>query len=92
MMTFSVNSSKIRDLQHWGHTKGSKNKLDGHQTEDCLLSTFFIRHIALSTFLLILDLFEHILEHSNGPLSGLFWRTEKCRTGDLRDGAFSIRH
>ena len=53
------------------------------------MPTFFI---ALSTFLLILELFEHILEHINGPLSGLFWRREKCRTEDLRGGAFSIHH
>ena len=32
MMTFSVRSSKIRDLQHWGRTIYSKkNKLDGQR-------------------------------------------------------------
>ena len=35
--------------------------------------------------------FKQIFEHINGSLSGLFWRTEKCRTKDLRGGAFSIR-
>ena len=30
MMTFSVRSSKIQDLQHWGHTICSKKKLDRH--------------------------------------------------------------
>ena len=35
----------------------------------------------------ILELFKYILEHY-GPLSGLVWRTEKCRTKDLRGGAF----
>ena len=34
---------------------------------------------------------EHILEHIKGPLWGLFWRTEKCGTEDLRGGALSIR-
>ena len=33
----------------------------------------------------------HIFEHFNCPLSGLVWRTEKCRREDLRGGAFSIR-
>ena len=36
-------------------------------------------------------IFEHIFEHINGPLSGVFWRTEKCRTKEIRGGAFSIR-
>ena len=27
-----------------------------------------------------------IFEHITGPLSGLFWRTEKCRSKDLRGG------
>ena len=31
------------------------------------------------------------MEHIYGPLSDLFWRTEKCRTMDLRADAFSIR-
>ena len=34
--------------------------------------------------------FEHIFEHINGPLSSLFWRTEKCRTEDLRGGALPV--
>ena len=33
-MTFSVRSSKIQDLQHWGHTICSKNKLDRHRHKD----------------------------------------------------------
>ena len=34
MMTFLVSSSKVRDLQHWGRTICSKNKLEGHGPED----------------------------------------------------------
>ena len=37
---------------------------------------------ALSTFLLILDLFEHIFEHINAPLSGLYYNIEKYRSED----------
>ena len=37
------------------------------------------------------NFFEHIFEHINCPLSGLFYRTGKCRSKDLRGGAFSIR-
>ena len=49
----------------------------------------FIGHIAsLSNFFLI---FEHIFEHIKGPLSGLFWRTEKCRSNEIRGDTFSIR-
>ena len=42
--------------------------------------------------LIFLELFKHILERINNPLSGLFWRTEKCRTEEIRGGALSIRH
>ena len=38
-----------------------------------------------------LTFFEHIFEHINGPLSGLFYRTEKCRPEEIRGGAFNIR-
>ena len=41
---------------------------------------------------LFYNFFEHIFEHMNAPLSGLFWRTKKCRHEDLRGDAFSIRH
>ena len=27
--------------------------------------------------------YQHIFEHIKGPLSGLFWRTDKCRSKDL---------
>ena len=66
MMTISVLSSKILDLPQWGHIAS--------------LLTFFIRHIALSTFLFILELFQTILEHINTSLLGLYWKTEKCRS------------
>ena len=37
------------------------------------------------------NFFKHFLEHINGPLSGLFYRTDECSSEDLRGGAFSIR-
>ena len=33
---------------------------------------------------------HHIFQHIKGPLSSLFWGTDKCRSEDLRGGAFSI--
>ena len=36
MMTFLVRSSEILDLQHWGRTICSKNKLDRYKPKDCL--------------------------------------------------------
>ena len=44
------------------------------------LTTFFSRHFY---FLLIWELFEHIFEHINSPLLGLFRRIEKCRTKEI---------
>ena len=66
------------------------NKFDQSRPEVCPeIEKIFIRHIASSsTFFYqaytIVDLFlfwnflEHIFEHINTPLSGLFWKTEKC--------------
>ena len=51
------------------------------------LLNFFIGHMPFSTFFL---LFKKFFEHIKGPLSGLFYRTKKCRSEVLRIGAFSI--
>ena len=37
-------------------------------------------------------IFEHIFEHIEGPLSGLFFITNNCKSEEIRGGAFSIRH
>ena len=47
------------------------------------MSQVFIGTLAsLSTFFLILELFKHIFEHINCPLSGLIFITDKCRPED----------
>ena len=43
------------------------------------------------TFFLCKNFFEHIFEHIEGPLSGLFWRTKKCRSVEIIGGAYSNR-
>ena len=47
--------------------------------------------IALSTFLLFYSFFKHIFAHINAPLLGQFWKTEKCKSKEIRGGAFIIR-
>ena len=58
----------------------------------------FLRSYIYRKYSIIVELFnranailEHILEHINDPLLGLFWRTEKFRTEEIEGGAFSIR-
>ena len=65
------------------------NKFDQYRTKVC-------PEIKVSNYRLEVcpdsknSLFIHNVEHINSPLSGLFWRTEKCKTKDLRGGAFRI--
>ena len=63
---------------------------DAKSTPSYFLGHTFIGigHIALLTFYLILELFEHIFKHINCLLSGLYY---KCRSEEIRVGAFSIR-
>ena len=58
-------------------------KFDPYRPEVCPE----IVKLHLLTFLFIFYFFEHI----NGPLLSLFNRTERCRSEDLRVGAFSKR-
>ena len=39
----------------------------------------------------ILEIFKQIFKHIYTPLLGLFWKTEKCRSEEIRGGTFSIR-
>ena len=41
-------------------------------------------------FFLFFNFLEHIFEHIKGPLSGLFYISDKSRTKEIRGGAFSI--
>ena len=61
----------------WGRSICSKNQLDWYRPQVCQLFQSF---------------FKHIFKHNNAPLSGLYWKTEKCRSKEIRGGAFSIRH
>ena len=61
--------------------------VDAKRTPYKALLTFFIGHIVLSTFLIILELFEHI----KAPLSGLIGGPRNVGPG-ITGGAFSIRH
>ena len=40
-------------------------------------------------FVLFQKFFEHIFEQIKGPLLGLFYRTEKCRSEEKRGGALA---
>ena len=57
----------------------------------------FLRYWHLSaichfqTFFLFQNFFEHIIEQTKGLLSGLFYRTQKCRSEEIRVGTFGIR-
>ena len=42
-------------------------------------------------FFLFLNFFKNNFEHINGTLLGLFWKTKKCKSDDLRGVAFYIR-
>ena len=53
------------------------------------LSNIFYR--AYTIVELFKNFLEHIFEHIKGPLSGLFFITDKCKTKEIRGGAFSIR-
>ena len=72
MMTFSVRSSKSWDLQHYGRTICSKNKLDGHRPKDWLF--LFIKNFFFNVGPSLEDIFsghsffKHIFEHINCPL------------------------
>ena len=61
MMTFLFRSSKIRDLEHLGHTRCSKNKLDGQRPEDCLFGSMlklikFLRNYIYRAYTIIVDI------------------------------------
>ena len=54
-----------------------------------IVELFLLGICHFQPFFLFYNFSEHIFKHINGPLSGLFWRTEKCRSEDLRGGGFS---
>ena len=53
--------------------------------------TFIWSMLKLITFdYIYITFFEHIFKHVNCTLSGLFYRTKKCGSEEIRGGAFII--
>ena len=89
--TFLDNKMSLSDLwwQYWSFIK--KGELWYYLSGILHHCQFFLSGIwNYQLFFLFLNFLELILEHINGPLSGLFSRTKKCWSKHLRGGAFSI--
>ena len=57
------------------------SRLVGPERRSSILDHFYIKNPMLISNVKY-SFFEHILEHINAPLSGIYWKIEKCRSKD----------